>query len=477
MKKITTFALSLFALTTTAFSAETSDFTVLTTPEDVLKNSIETVDGAKAEFKAILDNDASTDTEKIAAMQAYMQRADPKPGYGFDMSFLLYYNAVTAENKGQYTKAKLAEYWHCDVEGVAPDASNNTLQVDSDTDNGTFMRIYSASEFKTESSFDKFIIYQNVDLEPGAYYLTIDSYTKGAVNCVTLSAGDYNSSTTVSRSPMQNINLNFKLDNSENIKLGLKRNATAGALTHVCFNNMYLYKLSDVVVIQDDATGALDAATGVDVLLNRSFQNDRYYPICLPFIVENWRDVFEDLLLWNNYADGNLAFATVSGANTQARKPYLVKFKENITEENYMMFKNVNIDKGNPGSWTKSVKEGEDPFPVKMVGNWGVGTVPANCYYLDGEDWKLSDGTAPLKAFSAYIDATGLNEHPSILTMTTGSNQSTLVETIDYNDASLIVNVYNLQGMAVKTSVELSNALDNLPTGIYIVNGKKIVKR
>lgn len=240
MKKITTFALSLFALTTTAFSAETSDFTVLTTPEDVLKNSIETVDGAKAEFKAILDNDASTDTEKTAAMQAYMQKADPKPGYGFDMSFLLYYNAVTAENKGRYTKAKLAEYWHCDVEGVTPDASNNTLQVESDTDNGTFMRIYSANEFKTESSYNKFLIYQNVDLEPGAYYLTIDSYTKGDVNCVTLSAGDYNSSTTVTRSPMQNINLNFKLDNYQTIKLGLKRNTSAAIPTHVCFNNISL---------------------------------------------------------------------------------------------------------------------------------------------------------------------------------------------------------------------------------------------
>ena len=37
--------------------------------------------------------------------------------------------------------------------------------------------------------------------------------------------------------------------------------------------------------------------------------------------------------------------------------------------------------------------------------------------------------------------------------------------------------VYNLQGIAVKTSVEASEALSDLPAGIYIVNGRKVLKK
>ena len=42
--------------------------------------------------------------------------------------------------------------------------------------------------------------------------------------------------------------------------------------------------------------------------------------------------------------------------------------------------------------------------------------------------------------------------------------------------ANAKVNVYNLQGVVVKTNVNIANALDGLKQGIYIVNGKKVVK-
>ena len=48
------------------------------------------------------------------------------------------------------------------------------------------------------------------------------------------------------------------------------------------------------------------------------------------------------------------------------------------------------------------------------------------------------------------------------------------IETVTVADAK--VNVYNLQGVVVKTNVNTANALDGLKQGIYIVNGKKVVK-
>ena len=40
-------------------------------------------------------------------------------------------------------------------------------------------------------------------------------------------------------------------------------------------------------------------------------------------------------------------------------------------------------------------------------------------------------------------------------------------------DAEAPVTVYNLQGIAVRVNVPATEALTDLPTGIYIVNGKK----
>lgn len=43
--------------------------------------------------------------------------------------------------------------------------------------------------------------------------------------------------------------------------------------------------------------------------------------------------------------------------------------------------------------------------------------------------------------------------------------------------ANAPVNVYTLQGTLVKSNVSKASALDNLPKGIYIVNGKKTVRK
>lgn len=53
---------------------------------------------------------------------------------------------------------------------------------------------------------------------------------------------------------------------------------------------------------------------------------------------------------------------------------------------------------------------------------------------------------------------------------------STIVSTIEA-DPNAPVAVYNLQGMAVKNNVTMATALDNLPAGIYIINGKKYAVR
>lgn len=468
----------LSAMSLTAWSTSAADFTVLSTPEDVYSHSIEDVEGAKSTFKTVLDNAESTDADKIAAMQVYQQDASPEQGYAFDMTYLMSYTAITLENFNKYTQANLATVWKNDIEGLTF-GSGGVFQAGQDTEKTkAWMRVYSVL-FNEEATYDKFAAYQNVTLSKGSYLLESEGYVAGAANTANLAAGFATGDPAVSAKfvgggQMKDYSVSFKLADTQEMKLGYLRNSTAGNLTTIYFNNIELYKVSSIITITDDANGALNAATDADVQLCRTFDKSLYTPICLPFVIENWRNIFDDLLIWSDYEDDTLTFSTLKGEKTQARKPYLAKTKTNIDADNYLTFYNVAIQSGNAGSWLKTVGEGEDPFPVKMPGNWAAGTVPANCYYLENNEWKLSDGTAPLPAFSSYIDATGLTEHPATLELYTGNISSAQPDA--FIDTTSTVNVYNLQGILLKHNVDNADALEGLPAGLYIVNGKKILK-
>lgn len=467
MKKI--FTLATMAL---AFSAavQAQDFTTLTTPEEILANSLENEAGAKTAFEAVLDNAEATDAEKADAMHLYMQLSTPAPGYAYDMSFLLSYNSVTAENEGQYTQAKLAEVWKTDIPNLVFGSGDVFKPYRTDA-NGNYMRIDEKTGLmNTTEALNQFIVYQNVELSAGAYKLQARAFVMGLASAVTLSAGEINS-TAITGSPLKDYGIDFNVAAFESVKLGFKRNDKAGNLTQIAFNDMYLYKVSNIIAIKDDASGALAAAEGVDVQLQREFKAGIYYPICLPFVISDWHEYFEEVVAWVANDAESISFNN-SNAQTMARKPYLVKVAQDITKDNYLTFKNVTVTSGNAGSWTNN------NYPdMKMVGNWAAGTVPANCYYLEDGRWKLSDGTAPLTSFSAYMDATAATAHPEEMAMKVNNQIVTsIVEVAEAAAATAVVNVYNLQGMVVKAGVSEADALEGLPRGLYIVNGKKVVK-
>lgn len=57
-----------------------------------------------------------------------------------------------------------------------------------------------------------------------------------------------------------------------------------------------------------------------------------------------------------------------------------------------------------------------------------------------------------------------------------GAEETVAVEAIDVTDDAM-VSVYSINGILLRPSVELGIALEGLPSGIYIVNGKKAVKK
>ena len=473
MKKSVTLLMAMAAISAAPLYA--ADFEVLTTPQQILDNSIEDEAGAKAALEAALND--GDDTNDEAAAQAYMKVSTPMPGKAYDMSFLMPYSDINEENKGRYTQANLASVWKSDVEGMAFGA-DGVFQQMSDASLGLYLRVAS-DLLKGEASWNRMALYQDVELNKGAYQFEAKAWVVGLADGAVLAADETVSGGIKGKASAAVYSINFNVADARTMKLGFKRAEKAGALTQIAFQKMHLYKVSNIVVINDDATGPLAAAEGVDVQLNRSFEAGKYYPICLPFIVENWRDIFADVVVYNNLENNDgaykLNFNTVSGANTMARKPYLVKFAENIDESNYLMFKGVTVTSGNAGSWNFQTDE-EETLRKQMVfqGNWAAGTVPAGSYFLNAEgEWELSDGNAPLTAFSAYMTST-IADAPAKLTMVINNGVSTIVEGPFVNEGPVVV--YNLQGIVVRQNADAANPLAELPKGIYVVNGKKVAK-
>lgn len=56
-----------------------------------------------------------------------------------------------------------------------------------------------------------------------------------------------------------------------------------------------------------------------------------------------------------------------------------------------------------------------------------------------------------------------------------GTQVTTGVETVDADDPEALVDVYNMQGMRLRSGVRRAEAVQNLPAGIYIAGGKKVL--
>ena len=82
-----------------------------------------------------------------------------------------------------------------------------------------------------------------------------------------------------------------------------------------------------------------------------------------------------------------------------------------------------------------------------------------------------------MRPFFAYLTLTDSSANPAnAIRLLFEDEVETDGITLVNSDLPTHVNVYTIDGMMVKSHVELEHAFDGLAKGIYIVNGKKIIK-
>lgn len=217
----------------------------------------------------------------------------------------------------------------------------------------------------------------------------------------------------------------------------------------------------------DDTETKIKANNGktVDVKLTRSLKAGAWNTICLPFNVtaEQIKNILKAEGMVREYADDDataqtITFKKVEG-NMKAGEPYLIKPTEDITS---LAFEGVTITaiEGN--------LQGKAYGICGTLGKYTMKTDGTELFLnAAGKFVAPAAATNTMKGFRAYFmvpsgsSAAAININ--IDGETTGINN---IET----EATVNGKVYNLNGQYV------GNSLNGLKKGIYVVNGKKVIK-
>lgn len=189
-------------------------------------------------------------------------------------------------------------------------------------------------------------------------------------------------------------------------------------------------------------------------------------------------------ILYFDHVEGNKAYFVRHAYNTiVAGKPFLIKPTkdvESINTADVTDYPYVTIENTKPDDWCES-------NGYVWTSSYNKMNIVKNDYFIGASDGKFkaySGTSGTVKGFRGFLKAnlpTGAK--PAMLSISTSSitdgndGETTGIEDLIINaDGELIpanCRVYNINGQLVS---EDANSFQSLPSGIYIINGKKYIK-
>jgi len=216
------------------------------------------------------------------------------------------------------------------------------------------------------------------------------------------------------------------------------------------------------VITFDEANGnAVESGQLVPVLLKRSFIQG-WNTICVPFAILNPKSVFGDdvkIYQFTSYsAEQGLGFTAINLSNgMDAGVPYLAYIPSAVSSE--LFFESVSVNTSEP-----IVTKGSDKT-VTFQGTYNpinAGGLTGNYVLTTEAKIAKASSNASMNAFRAYFTA------PAGARMTINFDNSTTGIGAITTDGELEVGaMYNLQGQKVQGAQK----------GLYIINGKKVVRK
>lgn len=248
----------------------------------------------------------------------------------------------------------------------------------------------------------------------------------------------------------------YKLTNAITPGLKLIRIETASSSNSYAFNynHVTFYKRS----LNENYNYAPVAATGVDVVLNRTITADKWSTICLPFDISatdlgTALGTTVTLAGITGYDSGTKVISTEALTSITANVPCFIKTSSDVSGE--ATINNVTIAAGT----AEKVISGD----FKLIGSYSAMDIPSGCYFVSNNNLYKSTGNSHIKPLRAYFE----NVPAGARIMFWDDEDVTAVTDVrrDVNDVK--GEYYDLQGRKVA----------NPTKGLYIVNGKKVIIR
>ena len=189
-------------------------------------------------------------------------------------------------------------------------------------------------------------------------------------------------------------------------------------------------------------------------------------------------------ILYFDHVEGSKAYFVRHAYNTiVAGKPFLIKPTKNVESINtadVKAYPYVTIENTKPDDWCKS-------NGYVWTSSYNTMSIVKNDYFIGASDGKFkaySAASGTVKGFRGFLKANlPAGAKPVMLSISTSSitdgndGETTGIEDLIINaDGELMpanCRVYNINGQLVS---EDANSFQSLPSGIYIINGKKYIK-
>lgn len=188
-------------------------------------------------------------------------------------------------------------------------------------------------------------------------------------------------------------------------------------------------------------------------------------------------------ILYFDHVEGSKAYFVRHAYNTiVAGKPFLIKPTKNIESINtadVTDYKYVTLENTEPNDWCES-------NGYVWTSSYNTMKIAKNDYFIGASDGKFkaySADSGTVKGFRGFLKANPAGAKPVMLSISTSSitdgndGETTGIEDlIITTDGELMPansRVYNINGQLVS---EDASSFQSLPSGIYIINGKKYIK-
>lgn len=233
-------------------------------------------------------------------------------------------------------------------------------------------------------------------------------------------------------------------------------------------------QLKDPVVTLDEksesySTPSIGTTGSAEVHLKRTFSANSWNSLCVPFAISEAEVKTQfgndaKVAAFTGATATTLEFSTCTGI--EAGKPYLVYIPKGANKSEFT-FKGVSHFAGTP---TDVVPQGSANEKTTFHGYFHKSTAPKGSYVLRKNLVYHLVSDMDIKGFRAVlIDGTATQR---VFTQWSLDGTTTGIGNIDANVIQRY-NVYNTNGQMVRHA---ATSLDDLPHGVYIVNGKKVIK-